>query len=191
MSRQRAYLAALEITPWVRRDAPPPAAMEPVKPAQDGSAPDIPEPPASAPAATDVAATETGRPESPSSDATLGLAFGPGSGGCLLLGQSQSAVAGPLASDLARTLPEAPVWCWPDGTGKGITPEAACGERLVTHVLVLGPAVAGLVFGREVPERCGAAQVTVLPSLDELAGSAEARQSCWQALRAAGVVRHQ
>lgn len=58
-------------------------------------------------------------------------------------------------------------------------------------LLILGPALASLMFGPDVPERSGSARVTVLPSLDELAASADARRACWQALRSSGILRRQ
>ncbi len=176
MTRQQAYLEALHITPWVRRSGPP----ETLQPAESPAAASSPEPPS--PTADSQASVPL---------AGARLAFGPGAGGCLLLGPSQAAAAQQLASDLSRSLGQPPVWCWPaeDETAKAAG--AACDERLATDLLILGPALASLMFGPDVPERSGSARVTVLPSLDELAASADARRACWQALRSSGILRRQ
>ena len=176
MTRQQAYLEALQITPWVRRSLPP----ETPQPEDSPAAASPPESPATT---SDLQASV------PLAEARL--AFGPGAGGCLLLGPSQAAAAQQVASDLSRSLGQPPVWCWPaeDETAKAA--HAACDERLATDLLILGPALASLMFGADLPERSGSARVLLLPSLDELAASAEARRACWQALRSSGILRRQ
>ena len=176
MTRQQAYLEALQITPWVRRSLPP----ETAQPEDSPAAASPPESPAT---------TSDFQASVPLAEARL--AFGPGAGGCLLLGPSQAAAAQQVASDLSRSLGQPPVWCWPaeDETAKAA--HAACDERLATDLLILGPALASLMFGADLPERSGSARVLLLPSLDELAASAEARRACWQALRSSGILRRQ
>lgn len=205
---RQAYLHALGVTPWVRRDvndtgseppggasadvqadvsgsveAPPPAAVEPQP------APPAVETPAPKPDQEQVREAGGRR---------IGVIAGPGKGACLYLCGAGDDTEGALASDLARVLPEAPVWATldeggsADGATDGASPirgeplEALIAERLFTHVVVFGDAQANLVFGGAAPDRCGPARVTVVPDLGRLANDGRARRHCWFALKSSG-----
>ena len=126
-------------------------------------------------------------PQAPRANATVSL--GAGQGSCLFLAGAETDEASPLASDLARVLPEPPVWSRlaPDDGGQRL--EAVIAERLFTHVVVFGEAEARLLFGDAIPDTCGPARVTVVDDFARLAKDAGARKSCWLALKSSGVVR--
>lgn len=159
MSRE-AYLDAMGITVWTRREPPQ------IAPA-----------PAETPAKTSRAkATKA-----------LGLSLGPGQGSCLFLCGSEDETATPLAADLARIVSGAPVWAKTALGGDGVALEAAVEERLFTSVVIFGQAQALLALGGAAPERCGAARVVVVPELKRLATDPEARKSCWQLFKSLGL----
>lgn len=96
-------------------------------------------------------------------------------------------MASPLASDLARVLDGAPVWAKTAIAGGGVSLETAVQERLFTAVVIFGQAQAMLALGGAAPERCGAAQVVVVPELQRLAADPAARRHCWQTFKSLGL----
>jgi hypothetical protein len=114
------------------------------------------------------------------------LALGPGSGSRLFVCGSTKEQSGRLAADLARALPEPPVWAWPvEEQGVGVAQVVE--DRLFTSLVVFGQDLAQAVIGNPVPELLASARVVVLPALGELATSAQARRKCWRLMTAGGV----
>jgi len=183
MRRRQAYLHALGLTAWERRDVGPADSRQ-------GEAPESVPSPAPAAAPRTEPATEPTPEPGPATPAVTrqGVVLEAGSGSCLYLCGAGDDTAGDLASDLGRVLPKAPVWGRLDPEGDGVPLEAAIAERLFTHVVVFGEAQARLVFDGDAPERLGPARITVAPDLGRLARDAEARKRCWFALRSAGCV---
>ncbi len=171
MTDRLAYLDALGIPAYVPRENPAPVTT--------------PEPPVTLTPGAE--APERPR-EAGAADARAGVILGPGKGSCLFLAGAEADEAGPLASDLARTLPASPVWARLAEGDDGQRLELAIAERLLTHVVVFGEAAARLVFGETIPEACGPARVTVVDDFSRLATDAGARKSCWLAMKSAGVV---
>jgi hypothetical protein len=186
MSRE-AYLDALGITVWARRE-PPQATPEPVTSPVEGAVQAAgPEAVAQGPVTPPVQPAPARKSPGKAAAKALGLLLGPGQGSCLFLCGSEDETASPLAADLARTLSGAPVWAKTAIAGDGVALEAAVDERLFTSVVIFGQAQALLALGGAAPERCGAARVIVVPELKRLASDPAARRSCWQALKSLGI----
>lgn len=169
-----AYLEAMGLTVWVRRDR--------VEPPKTGSAtgPNIA---TQAPVSTAPTPAVSG-----AASQRAQVVAGPGNGSCLYLCGPGDETSSPLASDLARVLGAAPVWGSVADGGEGQPLEVLIAERLFTQLVIFGEASARLVFGGAIPETCGPARVTVVDDLRRLAGDPGARRSCWAAFRAAGIV---
>jgi hypothetical protein len=160
--RSLQYLAAMQVPVWVLRNS------------ADGAG--------EVETAGDVGHASTG---------PLTLYLGPGSGGLLLVCEEASMSASALAADLARALPEPPVWAWPDAQAPHNPLEGIVRERLLTGIAVLGSGLATRCFPGCVPTTLGSARVVELPSIAELLADPQARRRCWQALLAAGLTaRH-
>lgn len=190
MGRREAYLGALGLTDWVRREAPaaPESPMN-AAPVDAESAPTAPPMPASTPPTSATAAPASEPVPVPAATGHRSrVLIGPGSGSCLYLCGPDDDASTPLASDLARILGAPPVWGKVDEEAKGQPLELLIAERLFTQVVVFGEASALRVFGGQAPPTCGPARVTVVDDLQRLGGDAGARRSCWAALKAAGVV---
>lgn len=190
MTRE-AYLDALGITVWARRELDQPARSEP-EPARQ----QIPAETARQPVEQSKAVAD--QPESPDkgsahdaslaeSSKALGLSIGPGQGSCLFLCGSEDDTTTKLASDLARLPGGAPVWAQTALSGEGVALDAAVEERLFTSVVIFGQAQALLALGGAAPEQCGAARIVVVPELKRLAADPAARKSCWQAFKSLGL----
>ncbi|NIP19329.1 MAG: hypothetical protein GWM87_15100 [Xanthomonadales bacterium] len=117
------------------------------------------------------------------SDVAAGcLRLGPGTGRLLLLCASAEETAGKLAADIARALPEQPVWAWP-GEGQEDRPaREVVDEHLFTDLLAFGKEPARLVLGKKLPETLGSARVILAPAMDELQREAAARRALWRVL---------
>lgn len=178
MASRLAYLEALGLTAWERRDGTRSAErVGTVADPATASRPEQPPPPA-APAA---------RSPSESREPRARVVLGPGKGGCLFLCGREDDSTTALAADLARAVRDMPVWGHVDERGGGQLLEAAIAERLFTQVVVFGEGLARLVFGGEVPGDAGPAKVTVVDDLARLARDPGARRACWSAFRAAGL----
>lgn len=168
-----AYLEALGIPVFERRDAPDPELVD------RRNTPD--------PVLIERSdAAESGAIET--ADPQVGITLGPGDGSCLFLTGVETDDSAPLAADLARVLPGPPVWARLAESDGGQRLELVIAERLFTHVIVFGEAAGRLLFGPSIPETCGPARVTVVDDFARLATDAGARRSCWLAMKAAGVV---
>lgn len=178
MTSRLAYLEALGLTAWTRRDVAAPAAL-----AEAGAAP-APKPRPTSPAQPADPGIGS-RPERRERRARVVLR--PGKGSCLYLCGKEADSTTALAADLARVAAETPVWGHVEDGGEGQLLEAAIAERLFTQVVVFGDAVARLVFGGDIPDNAGPARVTVVDDLERLAGDPGARRACWSAFRAAGL----
>ena len=110
------------------------------------------------------------------------LAVGPGRGSTLLVCSEASDCVTKFAADLARALGGDPVWAWPDSAATGHTLQDAVAEGLFTRIVVFGSDLATRLFGPEPPPLLGTASVACVPGLNELAGSAAAKQALWRRL---------
>lgn len=117
------------------------------------------------------------------------LHLGPGNGALLLVCGEPGESATMLAADLARALPEPPVWAWPEAGEGGCLLGEAVRDRLLTGIAVCGQDVARSLFTGEPPSAMGSARVVVLPSMARLSADPDARRDCWRALLSAGMVR--
>jgi hypothetical protein len=111
-----------------------------------------------------------------------GLRLGPGSGRFLLLCSGDGESAGELAADIARALPEQPVWAWPATEQPGRSVQEVIDEHLFTDMLVFGADPARKVFGDAIPEVLGPMRVLMVPGMDELSSEASARRALWRSL---------
>jgi DNA polymerase III psi subunit len=121
-------------------------------------------------------------------DVPAGLRLGPGAGRLLLLCADAEQTAGRLAADVARALPDEPVWAWPAPEGPGASVAEAVDEHMFTTLLVLGPDTARRVFGKNVPGWVGSARVLVAPGMAALATDPQARRSLWRTICAKRLV---
>ncbi len=111
-----------------------------------------------------------------------GIRLGPGNGGSLFVCTGQQTSSTRLAADIARVLPDAPVWAWPGGDEGCMDVEAAVQERLFTAIVVFGDELAAQLFGASVPGHLGSARLIVAPSLSAMAESGGLRRDCWRLL---------
>lgn len=168
-ARRLACLERIGIPVWVPRDTPPPP---------PAAVADVPVEAKPAPATEPVSATPSNT-----------LVLGPGDASQLCICPGPEAAATPIAGDLARCLPAAPVWAWPgEGTG-AMTAEAAVDERLFTEVVLFGDAAANALPGGVEADRLGKARVIRLPDLETLRRDPAARQLAWRTLVVEGLVR--
>lgn len=188
MTRREAYLDALGLTDWVRRDAQPAghdkhAGVSPAQPSAETGV--------SRRQSNDTTGNSPSSSAVVTAEATVRrsrVLAGPGDGSCLYLCGPDDDESTPLASDLGRILTAPPVWGRLADGAEGQPLELLIAERLFTQVVVFGEASAQRVFGGDAPPTCGPARVTVVDDLRRLGGDAGARRSCWSALKAAGVV---
>lgn len=117
------------------------------------------------------------------------IRLGPGQGEVLLICDRQEEASSTLFSDIARALPVAPVWGWPDGSGSGLTVGDAVAEALFTGLVIFGHALADRLLGPNAPDRLGSARVLVTDDLGTLSSSASARRELWRRMCAEGLVK--
>lgn len=120
--------------------------------------------------------------------ATSGIRLGPGSGANLFICSGPEASSSQLAADLARALPEPPVWAWPADDDTAMPVAAAVEDHLFSSITIFGEDLAARLFGSQHPECVGCARLVVAPSLTAMAGSPKLRRACWYLLVPAGVV---
>ena len=183
--RQQAYLEAMDIPVWVARQQPQAAVDHQASETVAGHA-------------TEVVAQQTteavGQQPSPAvaqpqpTALAQGLKLGPGSGGILLVCAKDRDSASKLGNDIARVLPNNPVWAWPDNNESAVSPNEAVNENLFTCVAVFGDALAQLLFDKQVPSAIGSAKLVVLPAMSELESSAGARQQLWVEFCRSGMI---
>jgi len=157
-SRQQAYLQAMDIPVWRLRTSA-----------------------SAAPSEASTAAVSSGP-----APATK-LRLGPGSGGVLLVCGADHETAGRLANDIVRVLSGSPVWAWPVETGEAAGLDNAVEEHLFTTVAFFGTQLAARFFAGEPPAHVRTAQLVVLPAMQDLQVSAEARRALWAGLCKSGM----
>jgi len=167
--RQQAYLDAIGIEVWSLRNAPPPA---PLANTSNHVAADIA--PDIAPNIAPVIAP--------------GLKLGSGSGGVLLVCAADVDSASRLANDISRALGSVPVWAWPDEEADAVKLPTAVEDNLFTTVAIFGNELAGQFFADELPASLNSANVVLLPSMQDIQSSADARKSLWATFCRSGMV---
>lgn len=120
--------------------------------------------------------------------AALSLKIGAGSGGILLLCAADVDSASRLANDIVRTLGSFPVWAWPDDEAAAIGLASVVDEKLFTTVAVFGDELAGLFFNGDLPVAVSSAKLVLLPSMQDIQSSADARRSLWATFCRSGMV---
>jgi DNA polymerase III psi subunit len=116
------------------------------------------------------------------------LFIAPGSGSTLLVCENGEERSTALAVDLCRYLGSSPVWGWPDPDGNPQLPTLAnaIDQFMYTRVLLLGQPLASRICKGKVQEVLGSARVTVIPGLDELGQSPQARKTLWRQISKLG-----
>lgn len=115
-----------------------------------------------------------------------GLKLGPGGGGVLLLCAVDVDSASRLANDIARALGNNPVWAWPHADAACLSD--AIDENLFTTVAIFGDELASQFFEGELPASVNSANLVLLPSMQNIRDSADARQQLWNAICRSGMV---
>jgi DNA polymerase III psi subunit len=163
-NRQQAYLDAIGIEVWSLRDAPPaPVVAETIAPPSSVVTQTVAEP-------------------------AFGLKLGSGSGGILLICGEDVDSASRLANDICRALGSPPVWAWPDDEADAVTLPIAVENNLYTTVAIFGNELAGKLFGEEIPTSLNAANLVLLPSMEDIQSRSDARKSLWAAICRSGMV---
>jgi DNA polymerase III psi subunit len=107
--------------------------------------------------------------------------IGPGRGQTLLLCGSRQDASLQIASDIARSLGETPVWGWrlnSPGT-EGIKLEGAIRDRLFTRVLLFTDSAGPLTGNSEV---MASARIIYAPSMTALANNPQQKRALWAQL---------
>jgi len=125
-------------------------------------------------------------PSEPAAGALLKL--GPGSGGVLLVCGADHESAGRLANDIVRPLSGSPVWAWPLDDEEAVALDSAVEEHLFTTVAVFGEELARRFFAGEAPALIGSAQLVILPAMQDIQNSAEARRALWAGFCKSGMI---
>ena len=198
--RQQAYLEAMDISVWRLRDgamaeaALPESALPEVATPKDAE-PEIalpndvePEDTVAGIEAPEVEVTGAVLPGSPVAIETPGLKLGPGGGGILLLCTVDSDSASRLASDIGRAMGSNPVWAWPVTDANAMPLSNAIEDNLFTTAAIFGDELAGAFFDGELPASLNAAKIVLLPAMQDIQGSAEARKLLWSTLCRSGMV---
>jgi len=170
--RQHAYLDAIGIEIWSLRESDLLTQPQPQAQAQAQ---------VSAPAPVQAVETSSQKSGPP-------LRIGSGSGGILLVCAADVDSASRLANDISRALGSVPVWAWPDDEDTAIELATAVDEKLFTTVAVFGDDLAGRFFAGQLPRAVNSAKLVLLPSMQDIQTSAEARQSLWATLCRSGMV---
>jgi DNA polymerase III psi subunit len=117
-----------------------------------------------------------------------GLRLCTGSGGVLLVCNTDTDSASRLANDINRTLGNVPAWAWPAADADAVKIEDAVEENLFTTVVFFGSGLAELFFGPQFPSHLNSAEFVLLPSLQELHDQSKARQVLWRTFCRSGLV---
>jgi len=107
--------------------------------------------------------------------------IGPGSGQTLILCDSREDTSLQIASDIARSLGEAPVWGWRliGSESGGVQLDGAIKDRLFTRVLLFTGS-AGSSTGQS--KVMSSARVFFAPSITALANSPQQKRALWAEL---------
>ena len=121
-------------------------------------------------------------------DCAPGLKLGPGGGGILLICAVDADSASRLANDISRALGSVPVWAWPHADTDTVKLGDAVEENLFTTVAIFGRELATLFFDEEPPTSLKSASLVLLPSMQAIQTSAEARRELWATICRSGMV---
>ena len=116
------------------------------------------------------------------------LRLGSGNGGILLVCAADTDSASRLANDISRALGAVPVWAWPDDDDSTTELDTAVDDKLFTTVAIFGHELAGRFFGQELPASVNSAKLVLLPSMQDIQSSADARRTLWATFCRAGMV---
>lgn len=131
---------------------------------------------------------ESALPQAPPAVNDLGLKLGPGGGGILLICSVDSDSASRLASDISRAMGSNPVWAWPHADASAVLLPGAIEDNLFTTVAIFGAGLAGTFFDGDLPASLNSANIVLLPAMQDLENSAEARKALWSTLCRSGMV---
>ena len=179
-NRQKAYLEAMDIGVWVLRDTDTLQARGLEAVATESIAAEISSPGAEPVQTVPVVVT-------PSRN-TPTLKLGPGRGGVLLVCGADTDSASRLASDISRALGSVPVWAWPHTDANAIKLDNAVEENLFTTVAIFGDELAAQFFEGNIPASLNAANVVMLPSMEDIQNRPDARRQLWAAFCRSGIV---
>ena len=149
-ANQRAYLEAMEIPVWVRKEN---VNRESVNRECEDQTPGFVSP---------------------------ALKLGPGAGDVLLVCKRVDEPATRIAADIARSLKAEPVWAWPAADAAGSDMETSVNEYLFTTIIVFGKSLQKQVFNGSAPESLGSARILKAPGMEKLCASSSARQALWK-----------
>lgn len=183
--RQQAYLEAMDISVWRLRDAAVPEAALPEVAVPKDAEPEIVLPGIEVP---EVEATGAVMPETPAAAKAPGLKLGPGGGGILLVCSVDSDSASRLASDIGRAMGSNPVWAWPFTDANTTQLPNAIEDNLFTTIAIFGDELAGSFFDGDLPASLNAAKIVLLPAMQDIQSSADARKQLWSTLCRSGMV---
>lgn len=179
-NRQKAYLEAMDIGVWVLRDTG--VAQGPGLEAM------VTETSVVAEASPGAVPLQTDRVTAEPSHHTPTLKLGPGRGGVLLVCGADTDSASRLASDISRALGSVPVWAWPHTDANAVKLDNAVEENLFTTVAVFGEELAAQFFEGDIPASLNAANVVLLPSMQDIQNRPDARRQLWGAFCRSGMV---
>lgn len=118
----------------------------------------------------------------------LELKMGPGSGGVLLICALDSDSASRLANDISRAMGSNPVWAWPHAGAGSIMLAKAIEDSLFTTVAIFGDSLASALFDGSLPASLKSANIVLLPAMQDLQDSGDARKLLWITLCRSGMV---
>ena len=117
-----------------------------------------------------------------------GLKLGPGGGGILLICAVDSDSASRLANDISRAMGGNPVWAWPHADANAVMLPNAIEDNLFTTVAIFGNELATALFDGDLPASLNSANIVLLPAMQDLQHSAEARKVLWGTVCRSGMV---
>jgi len=122
---------------------------------------------------------ENSMPSIPATAEAPRLRLGSGNGGILLVCVADTDSASRLANDISRALGAVPVWAWPGDDDNTIELASAVDDKLFTTVAIFGHELAARFFGHELPDSVNSARLVLLPSMQDIQSSADARRTLW------------
>jgi len=127
-------------------------------------------------------------PQAPAVVNEVGLKLGPGGGGILLICAVDSDSASRLANDISRSVGSNPVWAWPHADTNAVRLSNAIEDHLFTTVAIFGDDLARALFDGDLPASLNSANIVLLPAMQGLQDSSEARKLLWSVLCRSGMV---
>lgn len=119
-----------------------------------------------------------------------GLRLGPGDGGKLLICAIDTDSASRLANDISRALGSVPVWAWPDPGVDAVSLADAVEKNLFTTVAIFGDDLARQIHSGDLPDSLRSAKLVVLPAMEDIQSSPQARQLLWSTFCSSGMVKN-